>query len=60
MKAASKIIEVLLAFASYSRHSLGEQIEVSHQQEHVQTGAKLFVTAVAGREVLGVPCINRP
>ena len=60
MKAACKSVEVLLAFASYQRHSLGEQIEVSHRQEHVQTGAKLFVPAVAGREMLVVPYINRP
>ena len=38
-KLLAKVVEVPLAFASYWRHSLGEQIEVSHRQEHVKTGA---------------------
>jgi hypothetical protein len=56
MKAACKSVEVLLAFAftllTY-QPSLGEQIEVSHRQEHVKTGTQLFDPAVAGREMLG-------
>ena len=37
-KLLSKYVEVPLAFARYKRHSLGEQIQVSHRQDDVQTG----------------------
>jgi len=38
-KQPAKSVEVPLAFASYWRLSLGEQIEVSHWQKHVKTSA---------------------
>ena len=37
MKAASKYVEVLLAFAVYQKHSLGSLTIVLHRQECIQT-----------------------
>ena len=44
MKAACKYVEVLLAFAGYQQHSLGDLTVVLHRQECIQN-QNLFLTA---------------